>query len=121
MPWQKGFFERLVRSTKILLRKELGNLKLNYEQLQTVLLETETILNNKPLTYYYADENEPCLTSNHMLYRRALRLFDPETSSDVWKMLLPSKINNIVNHFWDNWKKEYLVNLRQYQKIKQPN
>ena len=121
MPWQKGFFERLVRSTKILLRKELGNLKLNYEQLQTVPLEIETILNNKPLTYYYADENELCLTPNHMLYRRALRLFDPETSSDVSKMLLPSKINNIVNHFWDHWKKVYLVNLREYQKIKHPN
>ena len=53
-----------------------------------------------------------------MFYGRALRLFDPETSSDVSKMLLPSKINNIVNHFQDRWKKEYLVNLRKYQKIK---
>ena len=58
-PWQGGFFERSVRSTKILLRKELGNLKLNYEQLQTVLLEIEIILNNRTSTYYYADENEP--------------------------------------------------------------
>ena len=33
LQWQGEFFERLVRSTKILLRKELGNLKLNYEQL----------------------------------------------------------------------------------------
>ena len=66
-PWQGGLFERLVRSTKILLRKKLGNLKLNYEQLQTVLLEIETILNNRPLTYYYADENEQYLTPNHML------------------------------------------------------
>ena len=50
-----------------------------------------------------------------------MRLFDPETSSDVSKMLVPSKINNIVNHFWDRWKQEYLVNLREYQKIKHPN
>ena len=50
-------FIRLVRSTKILQRKELGNLKLNYEQLQTVLLEMETTPSNKPLKYYYADEN----------------------------------------------------------------
>ena len=56
-----------------------------------------------------------------MLYGQSLRLFDPETSSDVSKMLLPSKINNIVNHFWDRWKKEYLVNMREYQKIKHPN
>ena len=36
-------------------------------------------------------------------------------------MLLPNKINNIVNHFWNRWNKEYLVNLREYQKIKYPN
>ena len=56
-----------------------------------------------------------------MLYERALRLFDGETSSDVSNMLLPSQVNNIVNHFWDCWKKEYLVNLLEYQKIKHSN
>ena len=61
-------FERLVRSTKNLLRKELGNLKLNYDKLQTVVLEIKTILNNRPLTYYYSDENEPCLTPNHVIW-----------------------------------------------------
>ena len=56
-----------------------------------------------------------------MLYGRALKLCDPEISSHVSKMLLPSKIDNIVNHFWDCWRKEYLVNLREYQKIKHPH
>ena len=36
-------------------------------------------------------------------------------------MLLPTKINNMVNYFWDRWKKEYLVNQSEYQKIKHPN
>ena len=79
---KRRFFERLVKSTKILLRKELGNLKPNYEQLQTDLLEIETILNNRPLTYYSADKNKPRLTPNHMLYRRALKLCDPKTNCD---------------------------------------
>ena len=56
-----------------------------------------------------------------MLSGRALKLCDPETNSDVSKMLLPSKINNIMNRFWDRWKNEFLVNLREYQKIKYPN
>ena len=34
------------------------------------------------------------------------------------KRLLSSKINNIVNHFWGRWRKEYQVNLCEYQKIK---
>ena len=74
------------------LRKELRNLKLNYEQLQSVLLKIETILNKRPLTYYYADENEPCLTANHMLYRRALELYDPDINSDFSNMLLPNEL-----------------------------
>ena len=57
----------------------------------------------------------------YMLYGRALKLCYPETNSYVSKMTLPSKINNIVNHICDHWKKGYLVNLREYQKIKHPH
>ena len=47
----------LVRSTKIRQRKELGNLKLNYEQLQNRSARNVNYSDNKPLKYYYADEN----------------------------------------------------------------
>ena len=40
-PWYGGLFERLVRSTKELLPKVLKGYRLYYEELQTVLLETE--------------------------------------------------------------------------------
>ena len=36
-PWHGGFFERIVRSTKVLLRKTLQAAKLTYEELQPVL------------------------------------------------------------------------------------
>ena len=73
-PWHGGFFERLVRSTKSLLRKQLQTQKLSYEELQTVLFEIETILNNRRLTYYYTEESETCLTPNHMLFGRTLQI-----------------------------------------------
>ena len=83
--WQDRFFERLVISTNILLRKEFGNLKMNHEQLQILLLEIKTILIIRPLNYYYDHENEPCLTTNHILQGRALKLYDPETNCGVSK------------------------------------
>ena len=43
-PWHDGFFERLGRSVKELLGKELKCYRLPYEELQTVLLEMECIL-----------------------------------------------------------------------------
>ena len=51
--WYRGLFERLVRSTKELLRKVLKDCRLNYEELQTILLETKAILNNRPLTHCF--------------------------------------------------------------------
>ena len=38
-PWHGSFFERMVRSTKALLRKTLQTAKLTYEELQTTLYE----------------------------------------------------------------------------------
>ena len=77
-PWHDGFFERLVRSTKVLLRKVLQGCRLDFEEMQTVLFEVEVILNNRPLTYYYEDDAEECLTPNHLLFRRQLKLFNPD-------------------------------------------
>ena len=69
-PWHGGFFERLVKSTKELLRTQLRNLRLNYEELQTILFEVELILNYRPITYYCSDDREECLTPKHMLFGR---------------------------------------------------
>ena len=50
-PWYGGFFERLVRSCKNLLKKGLRNSRLTFEELKTILLEVEMIVNNRSLTY----------------------------------------------------------------------
>ena len=71
-PWHGGFFERLVRSTKSLPRKQQQTQKLSYEELQTVLFEIETILNKRLLTYY-TEESETCLTPSHMLFGKTLQ------------------------------------------------
>ena len=68
VPWYGGFFELLVRSDKQLLKKELKCYRLPYKELQTVLFEIECILNNRPITYYYSTDKEPCLTPDHLLY-----------------------------------------------------
>ena len=54
--WQGGFFERLVRSVKEILKKNLRNYKITFDELQTILLELELIINNRPLTHIYTDE-----------------------------------------------------------------
>ena len=114
-PWYGGFFECLVRSTKELSQEALKGCRLNYEELQTVLLETETVLNNRPLTHYFHEELEDFLSPNHMLFGRSLKLFDLDQAGNE---IIPfKKLHNIMNHFWNRWRKEYLVNFRECQKI----
>ena len=109
-----------MKSTKELLRKELKTYKLTYEQLQTILFEIETIINNRPITFFYDDESESCLTPKQLLFGRPLLLSNPSTTDLSYPnpnpITKPTKLQNIINHFWDRWRK-YLVNLREHHKI----
>ena len=68
-PWWGGFYERLVRIVKTTLRKVLRNAKVNYDELVTVLVEIENMINSRPLTYL-SDENMEVITPYHLLYGR---------------------------------------------------
>lgn len=56
--WWGGFFERIIKIMKELLRKIIGNASLNYDELQTILSECEAVINGRPLTYINNDKNE---------------------------------------------------------------
>ena len=45
---------------------------LNYDEMMTLLLEIELIVNNRPITYVYPNELQECLTPNHLLFSRRL-------------------------------------------------
>ena len=62
-----GIFERMIRCTKRCLRKTLGNARVNYPELLTILKEIENMLNNRPLTVGYYDEILQPLTPNNLL------------------------------------------------------
>ena len=119
--WHRGFFERLVKSTKTILQKQLEISRLNNEELQTVLCEVETILNNRPLTYYYSDNTEQCPTPNHLLFGRTIKLFDPEPIEITHDINLHSKKIRNINHFWEQWRREYLNMLHENHKITSTN
>ena len=62
----------MVRSTKRCLRKVLGRALLTYEELETVLIEAEGVINDRPITYIDTDSTEEPLTPNHLIFGRRL-------------------------------------------------
>ncbi|GBM73126.1 hypothetical protein AVEN_46273-1 [Araneus ventricosus] len=57
-PWYGGFWERMVRSIKELLRKCLGKACATYEEMLTLLSDCEATINGRPLTYLSDDPKE---------------------------------------------------------------
>ena len=118
-PWWGGMFERMVGLVKRILRKILGNALLNKDEMHTVLVEVEGILNSRPLTYIYEDEfNVDILTPSHLMFGRRLSPFadhiefnysDDETSHSKRFLYLVRKLQ----HFWKRWRTEYLRELRE--------
>jgi hypothetical protein len=50
-PWMGGFYERLIGLVKRSLRKTIGRRILTGDQLQTVIKESEAVVNSRPLVY----------------------------------------------------------------------
>ena len=80
--WYGGFFEILVKLTKRFLRKTLGKAFLSYEGLDTVFIETEVVLNSRPLMFIGSDIEEPPLTLSCLIMGCRL-LETPGGSSEV--------------------------------------
>ena len=68
-PWWGGLYERLIKEIKTTLYKTLGKTHLLYDQLETVILDIDRHLNNRPLTYVESSqEEEQILTPNKILW-----------------------------------------------------
>lgn len=55
-PWWGGFWERLVQSMKRSIKKTMGRTSLDYDELNTLVVEVQSLINSQPLTYIYDDE-----------------------------------------------------------------
>ena len=62
-PWYGGVFESLIRIVKSHLKTRIPSTQLNHEELYTLLLETEKLINNQLITYVYPCQLDQCLTT----------------------------------------------------------
>lgn len=69
-PWWGGVFKRMVKSTKRCLRKMVGQAKLSLDELHTAIVEIESIINLRPLSYLTSSDLEEPLTPSHLFIGR---------------------------------------------------
>ena len=122
-----GILEQMIRCTKRCLRKALGNARINYQDLLTILNEIENVLNNRPLTVVYYDKILQALKPNKLLYGHNINTevtdnqyedINEESAQDLTKRFIYMK--KLFEHFKSRWINKYRV-LREhhhYNKIK---
>lgn len=109
------------------LRKTLGNARLSYEELLTVLAEVECTLNARPLTYEYNEVDQQVLTPSHLIYGRRIKTLPDEIvePDDVVSEAQCSArfkyLSTRLSHFWNRWRREYLANLREFHRCNTRN
>ena len=91
----------------------------------TCCFKSKLIINNAPLACVYPNTIKTYLTPNHLLFGRQLLCYSKITSAVIWNLTILSsttdKINRFSNHFWDRWRHEYVVNLRETQRASKLN
>ena len=119
--WWGGWWEICVKLTKLCLRKTLGKAKVTYEELNTVLIEVEGILNSRPLTYVSEEFSEPPITPSCLVIGK--RILDQHGSDSLESNHISVTkraryLETLLHHFQNRFKKEYLPSLREKQRSK---
>lgn len=114
-----GLWEAAVKSTKNHLKRVIGNDKLTFEEMVTVLCEIEAILNSRPLFTVYNDPADPeVITPSHFLIGRPMTAIPEPTYTDVKISRLTrwQHMQLMREHFWRAWSRDYLSSLQPRKK-----
>ena len=114
-----GFYERMNSIIKAALRKTLKNAHLSYEELETVVIEIEAVINSRPLSYLQDHEILEPLTPSHLMYGRRLktqmRNCEARNSDEISPNKCVQYVNRLLEQYWKRFSTEYLTSLRERQ------
>ncbi|KMQ85255.1 hypothetical protein RF55_16299 [Lasius niger] len=102
------------REVKHHLKRVIGESILTFEEISTILAQIEACLNSRPLTALTDDPDDmSALTPGHFLVGTALNTV-PEPSlaeEPVGRLSRWQYLQQMCDHFWQRWSREYLHTL----------
>ena len=97
---------------------------MDFEALRTLLVEIETTINNRPLTYVYDDVEGISypLTPSQLIYGRQISLTPNDRQFDIvsTNSSLTKKAKSqrrLLEQFTNRWRTEYLLSLRETARV----
>ena len=121
--WGERGYERLVGVIKNCLKKVVGKAKLNFEEVNTVIIKIGKCVNSRPLTYLSEKHEDTVIIPNHLIYGRDIdrnesvqHEFNELSGDDMRKQQIYCQI--IFKHFTKRFVKEYLLALRRHIPIR---
>ena len=113
--WWGGWWERLIRIVKDLLRKILGRASINHEQMITILCDCEALINSRPLTYVSSDSSDLMTLTPNMFLQGIREIGVPDI--DFIDTVNISEKSRYLQKLKDNLRRrfraEYLGQLRE--------
>lgn len=119
-----GLWEAAVKVCKKHLFRQLGNIRLSFEDMTTVLTQIESIMNSRPLLPITDDPDDlDVLTPAHFLLgTSATALPDPDVSNvPASRLTHYQQLQMHVQQFWVRWRDEYLHELQRDPKHRSRN
>ncbi|XP_064087333.1 uncharacterized protein LOC135201986 [Macrobrachium nipponense] len=122
-PWQGALYERMIKVVKNCLKKVFYHNRVSLDELQTVVVEIQSRVNNRPLSYINSDSMSPePLSPSHLLYGRSIEAMPPVVLADESDPTYMdhdqlnkqfSLLSCIISKFEKVWKNEYIISLRE--------
>lgn len=112
-PHMGGLWKAAIKSAKFHLKRIVGEASLKYDELYTLLIRVKAILNSRPLSPLSSDPNDlSALTAGHFLIGCPITTYPEPSLEDLLtnKLSRWQRVEQLKQHFWHRWVKEYLHN-----------
>ena len=115
-----GLWEAAVKAMKVLIRKNITPHPLRLEEMSSLLISIEAVLNSRPLAPLQSGDSEEGhhLTAGHFLIGRPLKSA-PSSKTPTGKLSSLKRwnlVNRLKQDLWEQWLKTYLASCAQKSK-----
>ncbi|EFP02063.1 hypothetical protein CRE_14359 [Caenorhabditis remanei] len=123
-PWKGGIYERLVALVKNMLHKVLGKITIPFLELESLIIESEGILNSRPITAnkIHVADAKPIRPVDYLIPNAALAL--PEKSGTIFGLIKSGETEMLTRrllestaavreNLWNVFSDEYYALLRE--------